>query len=69
MFGRGNKNTYYATFPPRETLNTDQVKAYDNAKKYLACPAEGATELQTQAIIKYLRNFVTKYEDVLEKEK
>jgi hypothetical protein len=61
-----NKNTYYATF--RENLKTDQDKAYDNAKKYLACPAEGATE-QTQAIIKYLKNFVTKYDDLHEKDK
>src|SRR5689334_11953077 len=59
-----NKNTYYATF--RENLKTDQDKAYDMAKKYLACPAEGATE-QTQAIIKYLQNFVTKYEAAKEK--
>jgi hypothetical protein len=61
-----NKNTYYATF--RENLKTDQDKAYENAKKYLACPADGATE-QTQAIIKYLKNFVTKYEDLHEKDK
>ena len=59
-----NKNTYYATF--RENLKTDQDKAYDMAKKYLACPTEGATE-QTQAIIKYLQNFVTKYEAAKEK--
>jgi hypothetical protein len=61
-----NKNTYYATF--RENLKSDQDKAYENAKKYLACPAEGATE-QTLAIIKYLKNFVTKYEDLHEKDK
>jgi hypothetical protein len=61
-----NKTTYYATF--RENFKTEQDKAYDNAKKYLACPAEGASEA-TQAIIKYLKDFVTKYEDLHEKDK
>jgi hypothetical protein len=56
-----NKTALYATF--RENLQKDQAKAYDAAKKYLACPAaEG-----TQAIIDYLKNFVGKYEEATRK--
>lgn len=45
----------------RKNLNADQAKAYEDAKKYLACPAGEVTEAQ-QKIIDYLKNFVTKYE-------
>ena len=38
------KDAFYAAF--RESRTTDQAKAYDNAKKYLACPAGEATEAQ-----------------------
>jgi hypothetical protein len=53
------KNALYKTFT--DNFKTAQDKAYDAAKKYLACPAENADEGQ-QKIIAYLKNFVTKYE-------
>ena len=51
-----------------DTRKTDQDKAYESAKKYLACPQEGATEA-TQKIIDYLKKWVTAYEDLKEKSK
>ena len=48
---RENKDAYYAAF--LENRKTDQPKAYDNAKKYLACPAEGS---HPDKIIDYLKN-------------
>ena len=54
-----SKNALYKTFT--ENFKTEQDKAYDAAKKYLACPADNADEGQ-QKIIAYLKNFVTKYE-------
>ena len=53
------KNALYKTFT--DNFKTEQDKAYDAAKKYLACPADNADEGQ-QKIIAYLKNFVTKYE-------
>jgi hypothetical protein len=58
------KDGYYASF--REVRTTDQPKAYDLAKKYLACPPGEATEAQT-AIINYLKKFVVAYEDASRK--
>jgi hypothetical protein len=60
-----NKDAYYAAF--RENRTTDQAKAYDNAKKYLACPAGEATEATTK-IIDYLKKWVSVYEDLTEKQ-
>lgn len=54
-----NKNAQYKIFT--DNFKTEQDKAYEAAKKYLACPAENADEGQ-QKIIAYLKNFVTKYE-------
>ena len=54
------KDALYAGI--RKNLTADQAKAYEDAKKYLACPAtEQVTEAQ-QKIIDYLKNFVAKYE-------
>src|ERR1044071_7840979 len=53
------KTALYKTFT--DNFKTAQDKAYDAAKKYLACPADNADEGQ-QKIIAYLKNFVTKYE-------
>lgn len=61
-----NKDAYYAAF--RENRTTDQAKAYDNAKKYLACPAGEANETTTK-IIDYLKKWVGVYEDLTEKQK
>jgi hypothetical protein len=40
----------------------DQAKAYDEAKKYLACPAGEVTESQ-QKIIDYLKKYSSAYEE------
>jgi len=49
-----NKDTWYATF--RADLKTDQAKAYEAAKKYLACTPEDTD------ITKYLKKFVAAYD-------
>jgi hypothetical protein len=54
------KTALYKTF--REARQADQAKAYDAAKKYLACPA-GEVTPETQAIIDYLKKWVTAYEE------
>lgn len=59
------KNALYASF--REKRTTDQEKAYQDAKKYLACPATGEVSEAQQKIIDYLKNFVAKYEDATKK--
>jgi hypothetical protein len=60
-----NKDAFYAAF--RESRTADQPKAYDNAKKYLACPAGEANETTTK-IIEYLKKWVGAYEDLTEKQ-
>jgi len=55
------KDALYASF--REKRTTAQDKAYEDAKKYLACPATGEVTEAQQKIIDYLKNFVTKYEE------
>jgi len=47
----------------RANLKTDQAKAYEDAKKYLACPPGTEVSEGQQKIIDYLKNFVAKYED------
>jgi len=59
------KNALYASI--RTNLKADQAKAYEDAKKYLACPATGEVTEAQQKIIDYLKNFVTKYEEVTKK--
>jgi len=59
------KNALYASF--REKRTTAQDKAYEDAKKYLACPATGEVTEAQQKIIDYLKNFVSKYEDATKK--
>ena len=54
-----SKDTLYQAF--RDNRTTDQQKAYDSAKKYLACPTTDVTEAQ-QKIIDYLKKWVTAYE-------
>ena len=55
------KNALYKVF--LDNRKTDQDKAYDAAKKYLACPA-GQVDAAQQAIIDYLKKFVGQYEEV-----
>jgi len=54
------KDALYQTF--RDNFKTDQAKAYDAAKKYLACPAGEETEA-SKKIVDYLTNYVKKYEE------
>ncbi|HEX7770832.1 MAG TPA: hypothetical protein VF435_00325 [Pyrinomonadaceae bacterium] len=61
------KNALYASF--LKNLKADQAKAYDDAKKYLACPASGEVTEAQQKIIDYLKNFVAKYELAMKKAK
>ncbi|HSE16625.1 MAG TPA: hypothetical protein VLB46_06205 [Pyrinomonadaceae bacterium] len=59
------KDALYASF--REKRTTAQDKAYEDAKKYLACPTTGEVTEAQQKIIDYLKNFVTKYEAAMKK--
>jgi hypothetical protein len=59
------KDALYQSF--LKNLKTDQAKAYDDAQKYLACPASGEVNEAQQKIIDYLKNFVTKYEAATKK--
>jgi tetratricopeptide (TPR) repeat protein len=43
------------------SIQTDQAKAYEAAKKYVACPSDGADEAETKRVT-YLKGFITKYE-------
>jgi hypothetical protein len=53
------RDALYKTFTDNRT--TDPAKAYDAAKKYLACPVATPTEAQTK-IIEYLNRWVGLYE-------
>jgi hypothetical protein len=55
------KDALYASF--REKRTTDQAKAYEDAKKYLACPAGAEVTEAQQKIIDYLKKWVTAYEE------
>jgi len=54
------KNALYKTF--LDNRKTEQDKAYDAARKYLACPAAAEVDAAQQAIIDYLKKFVGQYE-------
>ena len=59
------KDALYQSF--LKNIKADQAKAYDEAKKYLACPASGEVTEAQQKIIDYLKTFVTKYEAATKK--
>lgn len=48
-------------------LQKDQAKAYEAAKKYVACPGEGADEAE-QKRVAYLKNFIAKFEKAQRKD-
>jgi len=54
------KDALYASF--LKNIKADQAKAYEEAKKYLACPPPAEVSEGQQKIIDYLKNFVNKYE-------
>ena len=55
------KEALYSSF--LKTRSDAPDKAYEDAKKYLACPTTGITEAQTK-IVEYLKKWVAKYEEV-----
>lgn len=55
-----DKEALYKAF--RDNRTADQAKAYEAAKKYLACPAGEVTEA-SQKIVDYLKKWVTAYEE------
>jgi len=59
------KAEHYKVF--RETLKTDQPKAYEAAKKYLGCPAPATPTESDTKIIEYLQRFTKAYEEVKRK--
>jgi len=48
-------------------LKTDQAKAYEAAKKYVACPSEGADENEMKRVT-YLKTFIAKFEKQVRKD-
>ena len=58
------KDALYASF--LKNRPNDQAKAYEDAKKYLACPAGEVTEAQ-QKIIDYLKKWSSAYEKGMRK--
>jgi hypothetical protein len=59
------KDALYQSF--LKNRQADQAKAFEDAKKYLACPAGAEVSEAQQKIIDYLKNFVTKYEAAMKK--
>ena len=55
------KEALYASFLKNRA--DAQEKAYEDAKKYLACPTTGITEAQNK-IVEYLKKWVAKYEEI-----
>src|SRR5688500_3989260 len=55
------EHAWYAEF--LKTLTTDPPTAFDFAKKYLACPANGAVLEAQQKILDYLKKWSTAYEE------
>ena len=56
-----NRDAWYAEFLKVRT--TDQAKAYDLAKKYLACPPAGEVTEAQQKITDYLKKWSAAYEE------
>ena len=59
------KDALYQSF--LKNRQGDQAKAYDDAKKYLACPPGAEVTEAQQKIIDYLKNFVSKYDAAMKK--
>ncbi len=55
------KEALYASFLKNRA--DDQAKAFEDAKKYLACPTTGITEAQNK-IVEYLKKWAAKYEEI-----
>jgi hypothetical protein len=59
------KEALYQSF--LKNRKTEQQKAYEDAKKYLGCPAPAQVTEGQQKIIDYLKMFVSKYDDATRK--
>ena len=59
------KTALYKTFT--DSRKEDQPKAYEAAKKYLACPAAAEVTPDEQKIIDYLKKWSTAYEEGMKK--
>jgi hypothetical protein len=53
------KTAVYGLF--YKEIKGDQAKAYEAAKKYIACPSDSADEAETKRV-QYLKDFIAKYE-------
>lgn len=62
-----NKDALYAAF--RDKRTADQAKAYEAAKKYLACPAPAEVTESQKKIVDYLTKWVAAYDDAAKKAK
>lgn len=60
-----DKDAWYAEF--LKIYKTDQAKAYDLAKKYLACPPVGEVTEGQQKIIDFLKKWSTAYSEGMRK--
>jgi hypothetical protein len=60
-----NQSADYKTF--LEIRNSDQPKAQELAKKYLACPPPAEITPAAQKIIDYLKGWLVKYEEGMKK--
>jgi len=60
-----SKIALYATVTG--SIQTDQQKAYEAAKKYVACPSDGADEAETKRVT-YLKGFIAKFEKARRKD-
>ncbi len=63
------KDALYQSFLKNRPNANDQAKAYEDAKKYLACPATGEVTEAQQKIIDYLKKWSTAYEEATKKVK
>jgi hypothetical protein len=59
------KDALYQSF--LKNRQAAQDKAYEDAKKYLACPPGAEVTEAQQKIIDYLKNFVSKYDEAMKK--
>ena len=59
------KTALYKTFT--DNRKEDQAKAFDAAKKYLACPAAAEVTPEEKAIVDYLKKWSTAYEEGMKK--
>ena len=60
-----SKTALYGEF--YKEIKGDQAKAYEAAKKYVACPTEGSDDAETKRV-QYIKDFIAKYEKARRKD-